>query len=134
MTQNFVQEFLLEPPSGLGVLGQESWFITKFTLEDDPSLVSYHGLKGESNRQKLAETFKRPTTWKAYCDEVSTTKCTEPDITSARYPLVEEEDQMFVDGFYTGHFRYTEKNNCTMWPDNCTGHVANFPCGMYIIL
>jgi hypothetical protein len=116
----------------LGVLGQESWFVTKFTADEEPSLVSYHGLKGESNRQKLAELFPRPATWRVYCDEVSETNCAEPDVTASRYPLPDEEDKMFVDGFYTGHFRYTEKNDCTLWPNNCTGHVANYPCGKSI--
>lgn len=121
---------LIEPPTGLGVLGEESWFITKFTLDEDPSLVSYHGLKGDSNREKMAKTFKRPVTWKDYCDEVSETKCQMPDVTAARYPKDEEEEmRMFVDGFYRGYFRYTDANNCTLFPSNCTGHVANYPCG-----
>lgn len=38
---------------------------------------------------------------------------------------------MFSDGSYTGHFRYTEANNCTGNPANktCTGHFTDYPCG-----
>ncbi|KAL3905883.1 MAG: hypothetical protein SGARI_004253 [Bacillariaceae sp.] len=128
---NSVNEGLLEPASGLGVLGQESWFVTKFTAEEDPSLVSYLGLKGDKNRNKLASLFKRPMTWQQYCDEISTSNCTETDETAERYPNVTqgEDTKMFAEGLYQGYFQFTDANNCTKWPENCTGHVANYPCG-----
>ena len=31
-------------------------------------------------------------------------------------------------GSYTGHFRFTDENNCTI-SENCTGHFADYPCG-----
>jgi len=128
--RELVDQGKIEPPQGIGLLGHESWFVTKFTAEEDPTLDSYHGLAGEKNRQKLAATFQRPTAWKDYCEQVSEDNCTTPDDTAQRYPSEEgEEPRMFVPDLYTGHFRYTEKNNCTMWPTNCTGHVANYPCG-----
>jgi hypothetical protein len=111
------------------VLAQESWFIPKFTAFREPSIVSYFGLSGEENRRKLAELFKRPTTWKDYCDLVSTNNCSVPDKTAQRYPKEEEYIMMFAEGLYTGHFRYTDANNCTTWPQNCTGHAADYPCG-----
>ena len=126
-----VNDGLLEPASGLGVLGQESWFVTKFTAEEEPSLVSYLGLKGEENRHKLAALFKRPMTWKQYCEEISASNCTDADETAQRYPnSTESEDiKMYAEGLYQGYFQFTEANNCTKWPENCTGHVANYPCG-----
>ena len=98
--------------------------------EKDPTLLSLHGLKGEHNRKKLAEMFKRPTTWKDYCEIVSPTNCTLPDDVAQRPPQDEsEKERMFVEGLYTGHFRHTDDNNCTLNPTNCTGHIADFPCG-----
>lgn len=120
-TQDFVQQKLIEPVQGLGVLAKESWFVTSFTAQKEATVVSYHGLVGEENRQKLAELFKRPTTWKDYCDLVSTSNCSIPDEIALRYPDEEESIKMFSNGLYTGHFRYTEANNCTKWPTNCTG-------------
>jgi hypothetical protein len=126
-----VYDKTVEPPQGLGLLGQESWFITLFTVLEDPSLISYLGLQGEDKRQKLADLFLRPTTWKQYCDEVSTNNCTTPDNVTVRAPIVgtDEEDRMFVPGLYTGHFRKTEENDCEAHPNTCTGHIADYPCG-----
>ncbi|KAL3912006.1 MAG: hypothetical protein SGARI_001368 [Bacillariaceae sp.] len=128
---NAVNDGLLEPASGLGVLGQESWFVTKFTAEEDPSVVSYLGLKGDENRHKLAALFKRPMTWQQYCETVHANNCTEADATAARYPNVTdgEDTKMYAEGLYQGYFEFTDANNCTKWPENCTGHVANYPCG-----
>ena len=121
-----VLEKKVEPPQGTGFLGFEHWYVTKFTADEFPEFVSYHGLK-EENREKLAATFKRPTTWKDYCQEVSSNNCATPDDVALRAPQDEtENDRMFVKDLYTGHFRYTEKNNCTMFPDACTGHIANY--------
>jgi hypothetical protein len=39
-----------------------------------------------------------------------------------------EEGRYFALGHYTGHFRFTDKNNCTM-NENCTGHFTDYPCG-----
>ena len=71
----YEKEGILEPHHFLGVLGEQAWFIPKFTAERDPSLTSWFGLSGERNRRKVATTFKRPTTWKEYCDQISTNGC-----------------------------------------------------------
>jgi hypothetical protein len=125
----YIREGILEAPYALGALGKEGWYIPKFTAETDPSLTSWIGLKGYENRQKLANTFLRPTTWKDYCEEVSPNNCTEADGTAQRYPSEDETTQFFSDGLYTGHFRATEKNDCDQFPSNCTGHIGDFPCG-----
>jgi 7 transmembrane sweet-taste receptor of 3 GCPR len=118
--------FLFPPP----VLADESWFVTKFTADQDPALVSYIGLQGDANRRKLAETFLRPTTWQEYCTLVSSDHCTTPDYVTQRAPTDETENiRMFVPGLYTGHFRATDANDCDLYPSNCTGHIADYPCG-----
>jgi hypothetical protein len=115
---------------GLGVLGMESWFVTQFTSKSDPTIVSYHGLAGDKNRIKLAALFKRPTTFRDFCSQVSPTNCTIPDSVVQRPPQDEDElEAYFVPGSYTGHFRDTDANNCTLHPTECTGHFANYPCG-----
>mmetsp|Transcript_2073 Transcript_2073/g.3676 ORF Transcript_2073/g.3676 Transcript_2073/m.3676 type:complete len:949 (-) Transcript_2073:159-3005(-) len=143
----------VEPAQSTGFLGHETWYVTKFTAHEYPQLVSYHGLQKQENRELLASTFRRPTTWKQYCEEVSVNNCTTPDETALRAPRNEyEAEKMFAKVkdivvldddeneneeyynhkdviVYGGHFRYTDKNNCTLWPTNCTGHIANYPCG-----
>ena len=109
--QTLIRQGILEPSEGLGVLGQEAWYMPKRLAEEDPSLLSYLGLMGEKNRRKLAETFPRPVTWKIYCDEVSASNCTMDDGAAARYPEENEYDRMYVEGLYIGHFRKTEKND-----------------------
>ena len=131
-TQDYVHGGILEPPQALGVLGQEGWYIPKFLAEKDPALLSYLGLQGEVNRQKLADTFKRPTTWGDYCAFVSPNNCTIPDATAHRAPANDWEQYRMFDeesGSYFGHFRRTEKNDCSTFPLNCTGHIADYPCG-----
>lgn len=128
--QTMVSRGVIETPNALGMITQEGWFIPKFTAERDPSLLSYFGL--QNNPQKLADRFLRPTTWKDYCDVVSKTNCTAPDGVAQRAPLNEEEyKMMFAEDTYTGHFRATEKNNCSLNNENskCTGHIADYPCG-----
>ena len=119
----------IAPPQTLGVLGQETWFITKFTVEQDPSLALYLGLQGEEKRRYLAETFLRPTSWHEYCTEVSPFNCTLPTNVSLRAPETDEERLQFYNWpNYMGHFRKTEDNDCDLHPTNCTGHIADFPC------
>ena len=103
-------------------------FIPKFTAERDPSLLSYIGLQGEKNRQKLADRFLRPTLYKDYCSEVSLDNCTTPDNTTSRPPADEDEaDSYYVPGVYPGYFRKTWRNfsNETY---NATGHLIDYPC------
>jgi len=128
--QDMVYRHLIEPLKGMGMLGQESWFVPQFTAAKDPSLLTYLGLQGEENRRKLAETFLRPTKWKDYCDTISPTNCRTADAVAKRAPENENEySRMFVSGLYTGYFRETEKNDCDLHPTNCTGHIADVPCG-----
>ena len=120
-----------EPPSFLGVIGQEGWLIPKYTAEADSTLLGYFGMAGEENRRKLADRFLRPTTWGDYCDQVASDGCSGGNDTVAeRPPFTEgEAEQYFVEGLYTGHFRKTEDNDCDKWPTNCTGHFLDYPCG-----
>lgn len=118
----------IEAPRDLGALGSTHLWVPRFTAERDPSLSTYLRLSGEKNRHRLAETFKRPTTWKTYCEEVSTDNCATDDGVASRSPGAEEEDSMFVEGLYTGHFRATEENDCNNFPNTCNGHVADYPC------
>eukprot|EP00934_Nitzschia_sp_Nitz4_P005500 Nitzschia sp. Nitz4//scaffold381_size12975//22//4397//NITZ4_008988-RA/size12975-processed-gene-0.7-mRNA-1//-1//CDS//3329549898//5490//frame0 len=119
----------IERPGNLGVLGEQNWFIPKFTAERDPTLLSYFGMSGDENRRKLAETFKRPTTWQEYCDEVSQDSCASDDGVAARPPADGSEGgSYFVYGNYTGYFRATAENDCDTYPGNCTGHFVDYPC------
>lgn len=116
----------------MGVIGEEHWFIPKFTAGRDNSLLSYMGLAGEQNREKLADRFHRPTTWIEYCEEVSPTGC-QNDTVASRYPDLEDDkkdrNRYFVEGVYKGHFRKTEANDCESNPTTCTGHIFNYFCG-----
>lgn len=113
------------------MIGEEYWFIPKFTGQKDPTLLSYLGLSGEEHRQKLAERFKRPTTWRRYCEEISLTNCQFNDTAAVRAPTVDDganAERFFVEGLYQGYFRFTNQNNCTTNPTTCTGHIFNYPC------
>lgn len=125
--QNLVRSGIIESPQGLGSVGQEAWYIPKSTAEKDPTLIGYWGIAGEENRRKLAERFKRPTTWKNYCDLVSTDQCQTPDSVAQRAPMEDEYGRYFFQDMYTGYFRNTEKNDCDNNP-NCTGHFGDYPC------
>lgn len=127
--QDLVHRGIAEPPLGLGILGQEALFIPKFTAQADPSLVNYMALQGPDNRRKLSETFLRPTTWNYYCQSISLNNCTTPDGVAQRPPgnATSEMDRYFHADHFTGYFRATDKNNCD--DGECTGHVADFPCG-----
>jgi len=126
--EDLVENEVIEPPQSNGILGYQGWHIPKFSLEKDPSLVSYFGLMGEENREKLANTFGRPLTWGDYCNLVSSTNCSVADSVAKRPPVDGEHGRYFFEGSYIGHFRLTDKNNCAMNP-NCTGHFLDYPCG-----
>ena len=119
----------MEPPEASGVLALEGLFIPKFTAERDPSLLSYIGLQGEKNRQKLVDTFLRPTTWNDYCKEVAGDNCTTPNNVTMRAPIDEDEGNVyFAQDLYTGYFRKTNESfgNET---HSGTGHFIDYPCG-----
>ena len=62
--------------------------------------------------------------------QVSPTRCQTPDGIAERAPLSDtERNRLHAPGLYLGHFRATEENDCDRWPQNCTGHIADFPCG-----
>jgi hypothetical protein len=127
-----LQEGYIEPPEGNGMVGEFSFMIPHVLAEQDPSLTSWHGLQ---NRTKMAALFERPTTWLDYCtlvvvdDSSSNNHCAVPNDVAMRYPeTLEEESSYFVAGLYQGYFRPTDQNNCTKYPDTCTGHVVDPPC------
>ena len=127
-----IDEQKVEPPQGIGVLGYEHWFVTQFTAQEFPQVVSHHGLTGEQNREFLASTFKRPTTWKDYCEEISNDYCATPDNVAQRPPKDGDEGgRYFVQGLYKGHFRATDRNDCIKHPDTCTGSIIDWPCGWH---
>lgn len=131
---------IIEQPHPVGELAREGWYIPLQTVLHDGSLLHWTGLVGEENRQKLAETFKRPLSFQEYCEEISATNCTVPDDVAIRYPkhlanwsitelyskhwYEEELWRYFVPDAYTGYFRYTDANNCTLNPKTCTGHIG----------
>ena len=124
-----LKEGYLLPTEGDGQVGKVSWFIPAFTARQDPTLVSFYGLRGDENRHKLANTFLRPVTWREFCEQVSMTNCSKSDDTAVKYPESNaEETRYYVEGLYTGHFRATEKNNCTLHPTTCTGAIIGPSC------
>jgi hypothetical protein len=127
---DLVHDGVLEPPQTLVTLGLETWLITKFSLVDDPTLNSYFGSMGEKNREKLAELFLRPTSWFDYCTSISANNCSTPTNVAQRAPVtINEYEQFYAEGNYIGYFHATDDNNCTARPTDCSGHVADFPCG-----
>ncbi|CAB9496241.1 Metabotropic glutamate receptor-like protein [Seminavis robusta] len=120
---------IIERTQPLGAVGYRGLYVTKFTAVEEPSITSYLGLTGEQTREKLADLFKYPTTWKDYCEFVSNNSCTEPDHTAQRPPRDQGEGERYhVKGLYKGYFRTLTSNNCTTNPTTCTGHVADVPC------
>jgi hypothetical protein len=122
------QDGQLDYLGGNGQVGKTSWNVPIYTARRHPFTLTYLGLA--SNREKLAEIFKRPTKWVDYCHEVSASNCSEPDVIANRYPeSADEKGKYFADG-YIGHFRNTTKNNCTGAENNqtCTGHIVNAKC------
>jgi 7 transmembrane sweet-taste receptor of 3 GCPR len=129
--KNGVDQKAVDLPTSLGATAFNSIFVTRFSVDKDPTLSSYIGLQGEKNRQKLAETFLRPTTWEYYCTKISSSNCTAPDSVAQRPPASDSEAQrMFVQDLFTGHFRSTEENDCSGDRNStCTGHIGDYPCG-----
>mmetsp|Transcript_15612 Transcript_15612/g.17999 ORF Transcript_15612/g.17999 Transcript_15612/m.17999 type:complete len:230 (+) Transcript_15612:400-1089(+) len=126
--QTLEDDDIILRPTSLGVIVKDDIVISKRTVALYPELLIFEGLQGEHNRQKLAEMFLRPTTWFDYCQKVSTSNCTSKnDDAALRPPETQGEDaSYFVDGIYTGHFRATDVNNCTLNP-NCSGIFIDYP-------
>ena len=113
--------------SSVGYLGRMGFYVPKFTVEQDPSLISYFGLRGD--RRKMAETFKTPITWKQYCQDYS--DCDASDEVAKRPPIrnsTDEESSYYIEGLYTGFFVQLEENNCDINPDTCKGHFVDGIC------
>jgi hypothetical protein len=127
---------LIAEESPLGAVGQEAWFVPKFTAERNSEILSYMGLQGldRTNRRTLAELFQTPLTWAEYCTKISLNNCTEPDTIAQRAPQYDsdEVDRMFVDGLYTGHFTKLPANDCDLNPDTCTGTFIDYPCKLIL--
>ncbi|KAL3941189.1 MAG: hypothetical protein SGBAC_004421, partial [Bacillariaceae sp.] len=139
---NYEQEYAdgqIDYLDGNGQVGKVSWYIPKRTAKKYPFMGNYLGLS--DNRELLAEIFHRPVSWRDYCHQVSATNCSEPDEVALRYPETEElGNKYFCSGVYIGHFRPTDKNNCTIVDANatsitaiesnltCTGHIVNAKC------
>ena len=120
---------IVEPPEGTGAVGKLSWFLPKFVARSDPSLTHWLGLTGESNRRKVAETFKVPTTFGQYCTEIVPHNCTEETLFASRPPADEAEaGKYYIAGVYQGFFRWTPQNDCDLNPTTCRGHIADVPC------
>jgi 7 transmembrane sweet-taste receptor of 3 GCPR. len=110
------------------------YYIPYFTATTNSSLATFYGLRGEENRQVLARTFLEPTSWYDFCNIVDPSNCTVPmegvheGVVAARYPQTDEEkSSYFMPGLYTGHFRDTERTNCTINPQ-CSGHLIAPHC------
>jgi hypothetical protein len=124
-----LQDGVIDSLDWSGQVGKLGWYVPEATARKDVSLVSYYGLQGEANRAKLAETFKRPTAWYEYCEEVSATNCTEPDGVAQFYPETEGQAAKYYEaGNYEGHFRLLPQNNCTEFPTTCTGYMVAPVC------
>jgi 7 transmembrane sweet-taste receptor of 3 GCPR len=123
----YLKDGHIDQPSGNGQVGKASWYIPVHTAKQYPDLLSYHGLTGQ--REKLASIFNRPTSWGDYCESYSPTNCTMDDGIALRLPADKDESsRYFQDGFYTGFFRPTEKNDCSLNPDTCSGHIVDSAC------
>jgi hypothetical protein len=126
---SMMHEGIIEPVNGCGQVGKLGWFVPGSTARRDASLVSYYGLQGEANRAKLAQAFKRPSTWYEYCKEVSMDNCTTPDEVAEHYPETEAKAaKYFEGGQFTGYFRMLPENNCTAFPKTCTGYIVGPIC------
>lgn len=114
--------------SSVGYLGRMGFYVPKFTVEQDPSLISYFGLRGD--RRKMSETFKTPITWKQYCQDYS--DCDASDEVAKRPPIRnstdDEESSYYVEGLYTGFFVQLKENNCDINRDTCKGHFVDGSC------
>jgi len=121
---------VVEPGQFVGMVGHQGWQVTKSSIVNDSSLANIYGIRGRENRRKLADRFKRPTTWKYYCNSISPNNCTSDDGVATRPPAADgsEDGSYFSSGSYTGFFRRTEKNDCDI-TENCTGHFMDYPCG-----
>jgi hypothetical protein len=57
-TDPLTEHGMIKPRSFIGIIGEEAWWMPKYTSIDDLSLLSWSGLAGEDNRERLAQRFK----------------------------------------------------------------------------
>ena len=127
LSMEYLDEGVIDHVSWDGQVGKMSWYIPFHTADEYPDLISYHGMTGQ--REKLASIFNRPMSWGEYCQTYSPTNCTVDDGVAVRLPADDDEKaKYFQDGSYTGFFGPSEKNDCSLNPDTCTGHIADCPC------
>ena len=103
---------------------RKGFYIPKFTVEQHPEFATYVGFSKEQQRQKVASTFLKPTTWGEYYSEVRTeADCASgKDMSAQRLPLGDDEkNRYFVKGLFEGFFRNTTDTDCTNNSD-CFGH------------
>ena len=81
-----VQEKVIEPTVGNGMIGKGDWFVPAFTARQFPELAIFYGLQGSHRRHSLANIFRKPTTWLEYCRDVSPTQCQQPDGVTYEHP------------------------------------------------
>jgi hypothetical protein len=129
-----IQDGYIEPVDGGGQVGKLGWYVSSQTAQNDSTLTNFYGLRGESNREKLATVFQKPNTWIEYCELYSMDNCTFPfdDIAPGGYPNVEAGDDgstYYKEESYTGHFQSPpESNDCVLYPTTCTGYMISPPC------
>ncbi len=105
-------------------------FVPKFTVDNHPEFATYHGYKGETNRQNVASNFLKPFNWKQYCFEIATEDicASGNDTVAKRLPANEEEEEMFfLQDVFFGHFNATSDSDCTN-NSECFGHFIDIYC------
>jgi 7 transmembrane sweet-taste receptor of 3 GCPR len=132
--QPYVGNGTVESPIASGQVAIQNFYIPDFTVQAYPFLAIHYGYEGEEKRRFLAETFKKPLTWREYCEEVSNSSCAEPDETATRPPDEDtiETTMYFAEGDYTGYFQKTEQNDCDGNLTTCTGYLSAPPCSWNI--
>ena len=127
LSSKFMDEGQTDQVTWNGEVGKMSWYIPLHTAQQHRGLTSYLGWRGQ--REKLSAIFNRPASWGEYCELYSPTNCRTDDGVAVRLPVGEDEKtKYFQGGSYTGFFRPTDKNDCSLNPDTCSGHIVDSPC------
>ena len=125
-----------------GILHRYGNFLPQHTAERHPEFTTYHGFTGEYNRQKIASTFLKPTTWKEYCTEVVTeercasgedffaTRLPMNEVEEKKYSQIEIDWETYYHHGFTGYFRATNETNCDQ-NEQCYGHFVNTICSSF---